>query len=91
MIDPVAHHEAERIARKFLASAYEGFPLSRETLAHAYLDLLAQLREAEKALDGTDLGGIYGGFRDLPDAIEQMGRYIKELEARRADTPTEVV
>jgi len=34
-----------------------------------------------EALAEVDLGGIYDEFKDAPDAIRQMGHYIKEAEA----------
>lgn len=41
-----------------------------------------ELSEAKRALKDTGIGGIFDIFTGLPDAITQMGLYIKELEAR---------
>lgn len=41
------------------------------------------LAAAARALIRTGIIGIYAEFTDLADAIDQMGSYGKELEARR--------
>ncbi len=49
-----------------------------ETIAN----ITAELGRARKALEDTSIAGIFDVFRDIPDAIEQMGLHIKELEAQ---------
>lgn len=38
------------------------------------------MKKWEEACSEIDCGGIYDSFRDAPDAIRQLGFYIKEAE-----------
>ncbi len=91
--DPVAHQEAERIAREIIGRddlSWAGW----YQLAPAYLDLLAQLREAEKRF------GVLSDEFQQSDSDQWAANFIRYstlagfadaliAAARRAATPTE--
>lgn len=52
--------------------------------------LIAERDEARAALDEIGYAGIFDEFRDVPDAIRQMGQYIREMEERTAGVSGDV-